>query len=350
MTDRRTHHRNALTRCAAWRLLVVGLALWFCGQMHGQIFPRIEKDEIKSRLQSGESGAVKEPPAEARNDPPAPSVDGTKVLERYDAQLELYKRENRQLRAEIADAAAMTHPAVRDFLEGRALLHAGEYRDAERKLRGAGLGGDNPENPTDSLKQMLSRIRGGEAYYLRMIAAAMQNWYDFKDEAALNSAWSRARRDGEKVVTELRRLNAEGTADAVSRMNAWLVNAPALWRTTWTALNNARQHADNANSWKQLASATGVADDARPEYTPMYLVQRAALTVLVEFWPADPFVRDGFADIGLGLNRLALLQLEGWQGYFEPKAYHAAAAARTLEAGKAKAVSLQGEIRSLKAP
>src|SRR5690606_29744360 len=173
MTDKRIPDTDALALRAGCRLLVVGLALWLCGPMHGQIFPRIEKDEIKSRLQSGESGAVKEPPTETRNDPPAAAVDGKKVLERYDALLELYKRENRQLRGEITDTVAATHPAVRDFLEGRALLRAGEYRDAERKLRGVGLGGDDPESPPDALKQLLAQIRGGEAYYLRMIAAAM---------------------------------------------------------------------------------------------------------------------------------------------------------------------------------
>lgn len=96
-----------------------------------------------------------------------------------------------------------------------------------------------------------------------------------------------------------------------------------------------------------LAAATAD-DQAGHAFTTNYLVQRAALTVLKEFWPEDGHVSGGFADLELGRNHLHLLQLNAWEPFYEAKPYHTEGGGRTLAAGRIQAVALAEWYASLR--
>jgi hypothetical protein len=335
MTNNQTpvsNGRQRARRIGYW-LLVTGHSLLLCAPASAQIFPRIEKEEVRKRIQSGKDDTP--PPADKDEGAPPPTeVDGAKVLARYRELLDAYKRDEKAFKESIERQTADMHVAVRDYMEGVLLLRLGQYREADIKLGRVGFTPKKDEAKSDGQRTIIEDIKSGRAYHFRMIAVAMQYWDDFKDEEALNAAWAKARRNCDKVVADVRKQRAPGAEERATRMNAWLVNAPVMWRTAWSALQNAEKHPDNPNTWKKLATATGVPEEASEDFTPMYFVQRAALEVLIQFWPKDAYVTGGFADVTLGFNYIAMMQTRGWEALIEPQPYHTDGGKNTLAAGK----------------
>jgi hypothetical protein len=323
-----------------------------------QVFHRIEKAEVAKRIASGRDDTPATSSTEA--EPKTPDVDGAKVLERFNALLEGYKRDDKSLRDAAGKHISTMHVSVRDYINGLVLLRLGHYREAALRLKSTGATVKKEDEATgEELRGVIAEIKSGEAYYFRMIAFAMQHWDDFKNEEALTLAWGKARREAEKVLDELRKENDRGKIqngkEQVARTSRWLVNAPLLWKTTWTAQQNVRAVPGNVNSWKKLAAVTGVPQEKSAEgytedYTPMYLVQRAALLVVREFWPEDESVRNGWVDARLGFNHLATAQLDDWQAFFQIKGYHTKSGENWLNANKASADNYARQMQGLKSP
>jgi hypothetical protein len=320
-------------RLIGYWLLVVGHSLLFCSSVNAQIFPRIEKEEVRKRIQSGKDNAP-QPADKDESAPPPAEVDGTRVLARFRELQDSYKRDEKAFKDSIEKQTADMHVAVRDYMEGLLLLRLGQYREADIKLARVSLTPRKEDATSDGQRTIIEDIKSGRAYHFRMIAVAMQYWGDFKDEEALNAAWAKARRNCDKVVAEVQKIRTTAAEERATRMNAWLVNAPVMWRTAWTALQNVEKHPDNPKTWKKLATATGVPEEASEDFTPMYFVQRAALEVLIQFWPKDDYVTGGFADVTLGFNYIALMQTGGWEARFDPQPYHTDGGKNTLAAGK----------------
>lgn len=325
------------------RLLLV--LLLACPPMFAQIFPRIEKEDVQRRIQSGKPEPERESPDTEPAAPPVQAVDGTKAYKRFSDLLESYRKDEKAIREASTRHTSKVHPSVRDYLDGIVLLRLGYYGDAAKKLKAVGSSVRNEDKAPEQCHNIIREIKAGRAWFFRMVAVVMDHWKDFETEEQMLSAWEKAYKEAEKLVSDARREVDRKKIDNEQlplQMNGWLNNGRIYWKNLYAAQQNVKSLPANANTWKALIAATGGREGSRDEYTPMYLVQRAALEVAREFFQHDDLVSGGTADAGLGWNHVGTAQLDDWKGYFEPKPYHkpggkiALGAARLLAEGVVK--------------
>ncbi|MCC7508850.1 MAG: hypothetical protein IT464_05715 [Planctomycetes bacterium] len=323
---------------AAFIALPLGMLL-FVTPVSAQIFPRIEKEEVQRRIQSGKDDTADAVETPDKPVAPTKTVDGEKALRRFQELLAGYAKDEKAIWEASERHTSTLHVSVRDYIEASILLRMGRYKDADKRFKAIGSSvKKEDEAPSRECKNLINEIKAGRGYYLRMIAVVMDYWKEFDTEEQVLAAWDKAYRDGEKIVQEARKAidkkKIENGENLPGQMTSWLLNGRLYWINLWTAQQNVKKLPANVNSWKQLISATGGREGKSEEYTPMYLTQRAALEVAREFFQHDEFVMGGTADKALGWNHLALGHLDGWPAFFEPKPYHTPGGRIALAAGK----------------
>ncbi|MCB9894342.1 MAG: hypothetical protein H6839_07830 [Planctomycetes bacterium] len=317
------------------RLCLILLLCLATGATSAQVFPRIEKADVKKRIATGGEQPDDVDPKDDDPKDTAVAVDGPTVLRRYRELLKGYNDSD--------EKKAMTkhvnelHVSVRDYLEGVFLLRLGYYKEAERKLKDVGhtVRKEN-ELSTPELLNLANDIKSGMAYYYRMMAVALQHFDDFKNEKEAQDAWADAAKEAGKVRRELDKLvssnSITGSEDVPPKMTAWLLTTKREWLNLFKAEQNIEASPENVLSWQFLVSNTGSKqNDMKQEYTPNYLKQRAALTVIKEFWPKALYVTGGWADVTLAINHLGSGQLDNWRDYLEEKDYHGPGGRTTLK-------------------
>jgi hypothetical protein len=335
-------------------LIVLLSSVLLTGALSAQVFPRIEKSDVKERIASGKSDP------ESRPDPkPKPKtrrlvVDGEKVLKRYNELLDEYQKNMRTRKKDIRKQIDDLHVSVQDYFEGVFLLRLGEYKDAERKLKGVGVNvRHKSEIKTPELQKASDDIEKGVAYYFRMIAVVMQEWDDFKDEEEAKKAWKGASEKAMKVRGELNRLVKDGKAasdsNVVNLMTAWLLAGRRQWLQTWRFEKNIHEHPESQYTWQFFIAATGSkGNNMKEEYTPNYLKQRAALTVMKEFFPDAGYIKDGRCDSTLAVNYLSTGQVDQVEPCLEVKSYHTMLARTKLQQARKALNDFKALIESLK--
>ena len=334
------------------RTLAILLVYLTTMPVFAQVFPRIEKTEVKQRIATGAKDIEDSDKPDTKPDDRAAPVDGDKVLKRYNEILAGYtEREQKKL---MTKHTQDLHISVRDYLEGIFLLRLGMYKDAGRKLDDVGYTiKRESEIATPELLKLTDEIKSGKAYYYRMMAVVLEHYKDFKDEKEAEAAWMSAAKDGTKVRRELERLvdtdKLTGSLDIVGDMTSWLITARREWLGLYKAERNINEHPESILTWQLLINSTGSKqNDMKQEYTPNYLKQRAALRVVKEFWPAANYVIGGWADVTLGLNHLGSGQIDDWQTYLEPKSYHTDGGKKVLIGAQAVAKGYMDVIEALK--
>jgi len=308
------------------RALLVAAILGLCvTTAQAQVFPRIEKDDVKKRVASGSAEPEDQP--ETQPDEKPADVDGAKALARYNELLSGYLKDEKGQRKAMTRHTDQLHAGVRDYFEGVFLLRMGFYKDAERKLKDVGVSVRNEKDiGTPELLKAADDIKSGRAFYFRMIATIMQRFADFKTEQAAEDAWKEASRAGIEVRQELEKLVDRGKVSSedncTQEMTAWLLTARREWLNLYKAEKNLLEHPENQNTWLFLIAATGTKQEDKREYTPNFLKQRAALVVIKEFWPQSAWVKGGVVDAGLGQNHMATGQLDDIEKYFDKQPYH----------------------------
>jgi hypothetical protein len=310
------------------------IATLLAASAHAQIFPRIEKDDVKKRIAGGAAQPEEEPTEPTPEENPA-DVDGAAALRRYNELLSGYLKEEKAQRKAMTKHTDELFAGVRDYYEGVFLLRMGFYKDAERKLKDVGVSVRNEKDiATPELLRAAEEIKAGKAYYYRMIAAVMLEYTGFKTEKDAEAAWKKAALEGIKVRDELSALVDRGKVsddDYTQEMTAWLLTAHTEWLKLFKAEQNLQDHPENLNTWLFVVGATGIRQDDKIEYTPNFLKQRAALTVIKEFWPESLWVKSAVIDAGLGQNRLQVGQLDDIETFFEKQPYHSVLGAAGLQ-------------------
>ena len=315
------------------------LLLLFAATLQAQIFPRIEKEDVKQRIASGSTEP--EPEIEEPDKPEKPKeVDGATVLKRYNEILDGMLKEQRAQKKDMTKHVAELHPSVHDYLEGIFLLRMGFYEDADRKLKGVGTDVRNEsELKNDTLKQMADDIKSGKAIFFRMKAVVLQNYQSYDTEADALEGWRKAAAAGVAVRKELNELKdadkLTGKQDISAQITAWLLTARIEWLDLYRAEKATRDEPGRINSWLDLISATGSKQNMlKDEYTPHFLKQRAALMVVKEFWPDSGYVKGAAADVTLAINKVGCGQLDEWESHLEKKEYHTPGGLIVLESGR----------------
>jgi hypothetical protein len=333
------------------RILATTLILLIATAANAQVFPRIEKDDVKKRI-AGASDQPEEEPQPPVDEKPA-DVDGAKALKRYEELLAGYIKDEKNQRKAMTKHTDELHTSVRDYCEGVFLLRMGFYKDAERKLKDVGVNVRNEkEISTPELLKVTDDIKAGKAYYYRMIAVILMKYEPFKTEKEAEAAWSEASKEGIKIRRELELLvdrdKVAADTDCIQEMTAWMLTARREWLNLHKAELNVEDHPENLNTWLFLVSATGIKQDDKREYTPNFLKQRAALHVIKEFWPDCGWVKGGVIDAGFGQNHFTVGQLDELDRFFEKQSYHTVLGAGFL--AKQKEAITQGlkQVEALK--
>ncbi|MCA8912979.1 MAG: hypothetical protein KDB82_14865 [Planctomycetes bacterium] len=323
------------------RTFAVILVCLLAGSLSAQVFPRIEKKAVMSRITSGKpEPEVKETPEPEDPVDKEDVVDGEKALKRYNELLAGYARDERAQKKAFTKHTDEVHVSVRDYLEGIYLMRLGYYKDAERKLKDVGVNvRRESEISTPELIAASEEIKDGSSYYYRMIAVVMQEWDDFKDQEEAEEAWKKASTEGIKIRAELVKLVKEGKAssdsDVEKLMTGWLLAAKRQWVQTWRRETNIHEHPESSLSWQFFIASTGSrGNNMKEEYTPNYLKQRAALQVMKEFWPDSAYLKNGTCDATLAVNYLSTGQLDDVEPCLEVKEYHNFLGRTALQKGK----------------
>lgn len=335
-------------------LAAVAACLVLASPVAAQVFPRIEKDAVQKRI----AGVPQEKEAETPGPEASPdAVDGEIVLRRYNELLNGYMAGKRDQMKSTTRWTDTVHESSRKYLEGRAQLRLGFYEDAAKTFDGIGhTVKKEGEIKTQELRNLAAEIKSGKAYYFRMIAVMMQEYRNFKDDAELEAAWTKASKEADKVRKELqtaidrRRVDEVGGPLTIREMDGWKIAGKGYWRTLWTAERNVAEKADNMNSWVSLINATGPRDMRNSEdQTPHFLKRRAAAIVVRQFWPGAPYVKGGFADMAAAASHLGTFQCDDHTQYLQPQDYHNLAG-RTLLAEVRKQgdtlIELIGKLRN----
>jgi hypothetical protein len=330
--------------------LIVVLCL-YAGLAQAQVFPRIEKDEVKKRVAGG-TEQPEEEPQPAVDEKPA-EVDGAKALKRYQELLAGYIKDEKSQRKAMTKHTDDLFAGVRDYYEGIFLLRMGFYKDAERKLKDVGVNVRNEKDiSTPELLKASDDIKAGKVFYYRMIAVILMKYESFKTEKEAEAAWSEASKEGIKIRRELELLVDRGKvaadSDCIQEMTAWMLTAKREWLNLHKAEFNVQDHPENLNSWLFLAGATGIKQEDKREYTPHFLKQRAALVVIREFWPASTWMKGGMVDAGLGNNYLTVGQLDDLESHYEQQPYHTALGAAFLAKQKEAVTEALKQVEALK--
>ncbi|MBZ0136972.1 MAG: hypothetical protein K8I27_11420 [Planctomycetes bacterium] len=303
--------------------------------LQGQIFPHIEKEDVKRRITTGKQDPEVEP------EPAKPeALDGDKVLRRYNEILDGYIKEERAQKKAMTKHVNDLHVSAQAYLEGVFLLRLGFYEDADKQLDKVGTSVKREsEIKTDQLKQVSDDIKSGKAYYFRMKAAVLRGYTSFEDDDAAVAGWRDAAIEGKKVRDELEKLKdagrLSGEQDVLKLMTTWMLSARIEWMSLYRLEKKTRDEPANINAWLQLITATGSKQNKLgDEYTPHYLKQRAAIEVVKEFWGTSDYVRGGAADVTLALNAIGCGQLDDWETHLERKDYHSTAGVIVLEGGR----------------
>jgi hypothetical protein len=334
-------------------LLIVALGL-FTAVAQAQVFPRIEKEDVKKRVASGGPQPEEKPEPEPAVEEPAAQLDGAQVLRRYREVLGGLVKDERGQKKAMTRHTDEVHESVRDYLEGIFLLRLGMYKEAERKLKDVGISVRREgEIKTPQLINFTEEVKAGKAYYYRMMAVILQKYDEFKTEKDAENAWGKAVEEGGKVKRELEKLvdsgRVSGETDVLRDMTAWLLTAKREWLNLHKAEKNIAEYPENLNSWTFLVGNTGSKqNELQKEYTPHYLKQRAAIQVIKEFWPRAPYVAGGVADVTLALNHIGCGQLDGWEAHLEPKDYHNLAGKLVLKKARDNAKIYIDTIEALK--
>lgn len=336
------------------RLVLMLALLLFTATAQAQIFPRIEKEDVKKRIASGGAQPEERPEPEPADEEAPAQVDGALVLKRYREILDGLQKDERGQKKAMTKHTDEVHESVRDYLEGIFLLRLGMYKEAERKLKDVGVSVRREgEIKTPELMKFSEEVKAGKAYYYRMMAVILREYGSFKTEAEAEAAWAKAAEEGGKVKRELEKLvdsgKVPGETDVLRDMTAWLLTAKREWLNLHKAEQNVVEYPDNLNSWTFLVNNTGSKqNELQKEYTPNYLKQRAALQVIKEFWPKAPYVAGGVADVTLTLNHIGCGQLDGWEAFLEPRDYHNLAGKIVLKKARDNAKTYIDIIEALK--
>lgn len=307
----------------------IALCLLLAAPLGAQVFPRLEKPAVAEHTGGGDSNEKTPPDDDPVPDKPQPepAVDGAAVLKRYDELLKSLLDDKRGNQDRTKGTVNRCHESVRDYLTGRSLLKLGYYSEAEKTLEDVGHSvkkGDDVKSA--ELKMLHAEIRAGKAYHYRMVAAVMQHYTNFSDDEDYEKAWKKATADATKIIERLQKALDQGKVDEAARttiaeMNSWLVTEKSQWRALWSAEKQVRANPAQPGMWIALAGAV-TSHGNNNEYTPHFLKQRAAITLVKEYWPRQPYVVGGLADSTLALNYAASLQLEDAGQWCEPKEYH----------------------------
>lgn len=328
------------------------LLLVFAASLHGQIFPRIEKEDVKKRIATGNTET--EPDVEQPEDPKPREVDGAAVLKRYNEILEGYLNDERAQKKAMTKHVEEIPSELQDYLEGVFLLRMGFYKDAERKLDDVGtVIKKDSEIKTDVQKQFADDIKSGKAWYFRMMAIVLQGYegYDTEEEAV--AAWRKAAGEGIKMRGELDDLKKQGKLtgkkNVSGQITVWMLTARTEWLELYNAEKGIKDEPGKINSWLNLISATGSKQNKlQEEYTPHYFKQRAALEVVKEFWPDSGYVTGAMADVVLAVNKVGSGQLDNWEAHLEKKPYHTPGGLIVLDTGRKLAGDFKRAIDELK--
>jgi hypothetical protein len=320
------------------RICTVLTALLLCTATQAQIFPHIEKRDIRQRYATeAEHEEQKQPDAQ-------PDRTAWLAFERNLAQ---QREQFGAARPGALPHVATMHASVRDYVAGIVALNTEQYREADRLFRGVGHTPRRaPDDANEALKSVLAQIEGGRAYYLRAVAVSMQHWSDFADDDELARAHERGLREARRAAAPLSQL--EGSEAATREFTTWLERSLDAWKELHRAKHYARENPHEAAAWRRLAAASGSLELLGRDDAPMYLTQRAALEVMIEHWPEDPFVAGGFADMALGYSELRLGRLDAWAAHFEPRPYHSEGGRRALTAARTAAGQFAAMLNALK--
>lgn len=331
------------------RITAILLAVFLAASAHAQIFPRIEKDDVKRRIASGAAQPDDEP-TETKVEEKAADVDGAAALRRYNELLNGFLKDEKNERKAMTEHTDEFFTGVRDYYEGIFLLRMGYYKDAERKLKDVGISVRNEKDiATPELLRAVEEIKAGKAYYYRMIAVVMQKYAKFRTELEAEAAWADAAKEGMKVRHELSNLVDRGKVtddDYTGEMTGWLLTGKVEWLKLYKAESNLQEHPENLNTWFFLVGATGIRQEDKLEYTTNFFKQRAALMVIKEFWSESAWVKGAVVDATLGYNRLQVGQFGQVLGFFEKQDYHTTLGAATL--GKQREAITEG-LKSIEA-
>lgn len=321
--------------------IVVLLAALFASVSYAQVFPRIEKEDVKKRIATGSAEPEAKDEPEPEDPPKDTDVDGDKVLKRYNELLAEYLKDDRAQKKASTKHTDEMHVSVRAYFEGVFLLRMGMYKEAERKLKDVGVEVKREsEIKSDALQKQADEIKKGVAFFHRMIAVVMQHWDDFKTEEDAEAAWQKASKEGVDIRSDLEKLIKAGKASSdsniVQYMTAWLLVAKRQWVQTWKHEQNIRKHPESQFSWQFFIASTGSRqNNMKEDYTPQYLKQRAALQVMREFFPHTNYVRGGNCDVTLAVNFLSVGQLDEVDDALTARDYHSIAGrAELLKARK----------------
>lgn len=316
------------------------LLMIFAASLHGQIFPRIEKEDVKKRIANGETGPQPEDVEPGDTDPEPTKVDGDEVLKRYKEILDGFDKEERAQKKAMTKHVDELHPSVQDYLEGVFLLRLGFYEDAEEKLDGIGT---TVRKETDlntlELKALADEIKSGKALYFRMKAVVLQHYEGYDSDEEALQGWRMAATAGLEVRKELIELKNDGKLtgrqDVGGQITTWMLTARNEWLNLYKAEKATREEPGKLNSWLNLIGATGSKQNKlKDEYTPHYLKQRAALMVVKEFWPKSGYVTGAAADVTLAVNKVGCGQLDDWESHLEKQPYHTPGGLLVLEGGR----------------
>jgi hypothetical protein len=333
------------------RPLIAVLIALLATTAHAQVFPRIEKDDVKKRIAGGASQPEDEPRPVVEEKPA--DVDGDAALKRYEELLAGYLKEEKVQRKAMTRHTDEIFAGVRDYYEGLFLLRMGFYKDAARKLEDVGVNVRNEkEISTPELLKTADDIHAGKAFYYRMIAVIMMKYEKFETEKDAEAAWSEASKEGIKIRRELELLvsrdKVAADTDYIQEMTAWMLTARREWLNLHKAETNVADHPENLNTWLFLIGVTGIKQEDKREYTPNFLKQRAALHLIKEFWPASAWMKGGAIDAGLAQNHLSVGQLDDIDQYLEQQPYHGTVGADFLAKQKAVIAEYRKQIEALK--
>lgn len=323
------------------RILTLLAITAMCATLTAQSFPHLEKKKVKSAVGAAASSKPDETGPEVIK---PDDVDGVEVLAKYEELLAVYLKDKKGQEAMFEVNTQGVVDALRDYLEGQALLRLGFYKDAKKKFDDVGhTVKDYNELKGLAQKNIADEILNGGAYYFEIVATVMEHYEYFETTEDLDVAWKKADRDAYKIIKELtkhiKRKKIEQTAgnQLVIEIKNWLLQQKGNWRVLWAAERACKKYPENINSWLMLAGCTASKGTVRlKEKTPAHLKQRAALDVIKKFWVTNNFVMAGQADELYGLNHLGALQFDEALNALNEKSYHTRAGKSTLSFARKK--------------
>ncbi|MCF6228597.1 MAG: hypothetical protein L3J82_08080, partial [Planctomycetes bacterium] len=160
------------------RILTLLAITAMCATLTAQSFPHLEKKKVKSAVGAAASskGADTGPEVIKPDD-----VDGVEVLAKYEELLAAYLKDKKGQEAMFEVNTKGVVDALRDYLEGQALLRLGFYKDAKKKFDDVGHTVKDYDELKNSTQRIVAdEILNGRAYYFKIVATVMEHYEYFE--------------------------------------------------------------------------------------------------------------------------------------------------------------------------